>query len=228
MGFTKQDKYFFSIILEHGKIFDDVVQKSYGYNIDLENALKKGEGKISVINKNTGENNYHSFILYGKYNENTETFIWFNNVQNVILQDMIKKDIIGVFSTSYYRGPTIVKLLSKPKIKISKKYKKVIPYLLAIIQNTYNIISFDTSNKNETVYVGIAMNIKDKFNQKLFDKDMEKYNNMGNNVTGNNLMGNNLMGNNLMGKKKITARIRKHPRKHKTIRRILRKSKRIY
>ena len=72
------------------------------------------------------------------------------------------------------------------------------------------------------------MNIKDKFNQKLFDKDMEKYNNMGNNVTGNNLMGNNLMGNNLMGKKKITARIRKHPRKHKTIRRILRKSKRIY
>ena len=67
------------------------------------------------------------------------------------------------------------------------------------------------------------MNIKDKFNQKLFDKDMEKYNNMGNNVTGNNLMGNNLMG-----KKKITARIRKHPRKHKTIRRILRKSKRIY
>jgi hypothetical protein len=45
---------------------------------------------------------------------------------------------------------------------------------------------------------------------------------------GNNLMGNNLMGNNLMGKKKITARIRKHPRKHKTIRRILRKSKRIY
>ena len=146
---------------------------------------------------------------------------------------MIKKDIIGVFSTSYYRGPTIVKLLSKPKINISKKYKKVIPYLLAIIQNTYNIISFDTSNKNETVYVGIAMNIKDKFNQKLFDKDMEKYNNMGNNVTGNNLMGNNLMGNNLMGnnlmgKKKITARIRKHPRKHKTIRRILRKSKRIY
>ena len=233
MGFTKQDKYFFSIILEHGKIFDDVVQKSYGYNIDLENALKKDEGKISVINKNTGENNYHSFILYGKYNENTETFIWFNNIQNIILQDMIKKDIIGVFSTSYYRGPTIVKLLSKPKIKISKKYKKVIPYLLAIIQNTYNIISFDTSNKNETVYVGIAMNIKDKFNQKLFDKDMEKYNNMGNNVTGNNLMGNNLMGNNLMGnnlmgKKKITARIRKHPRKHKTIRRILRKSKRIY
>jgi hypothetical protein len=233
MGFTKQDKYFFSIILKHGKIFDDVVQKSYGYNIDLENALKKDEGKISVINKNTGENNYHSFILYGKYNENTETFIWFNNIQNIILQDMIKKDIIGVFSTSYYRGPTIVKLLSKPKIKISKKYKKVIPYLLAIIQNTYNIISFDTSNKNETVYVGIAMNIKDKFNQKLFDKDMEKYNNMGNNVTGNNLMGNNLMGNNLMGnnlmgKKKITARIRKHPRKHKTIRRILRKSKRIY
>ena len=210
-----------------------MVQKSYGYNIDLENALKKGEGKISVINKNTSENNYHSFILYGKYNENTETFIWFNNIQNIILQDMIKKDIIGVFSTSYYRGPTIVKLLSKPKIKISKKYKKVIPYLLAIIQNTYNIISFDTSNKNETVYVGIAMNIKDKFNQKLFDKDMEKYNNMGNNVTGNNLMGNNLMGNNLMGnnlmgKKKITARIRKHPRKHKTIRRILRKSKRIY
>ena len=136
---------------------------------------------------------------------------------------MIKKDIIGVFSTSYYRGPTIVKLLSKPKINISKKYKKVIPYLLAIIQNTYNIISFDTSNKNETVYVGIAMNIKDKFNQKLFDKDMEKYNNMGNNVTGNNLMGNNLMG-----KKKITARIRKHPRKHKTIRRILRKSKKFY
>ena len=121
-----------------------------------------------------------------------------------------------------------MKLLSKPKINISKKYKKVIPYLLAIIQNTYNIIPFDTSNKNETVYVGIGMNIKDKFNQKLFDKDMEKYNNMGNNVTGNNLMGNNLMGNNLMGKKKITARIRKHPRKHKTIRRILRKSKKNY
>ena len=124
MGFTKQDKYFFSIILKHGKIFDEVVQKSYGFNIDLENALKKGEGKISVINKNTGENNSHSFILYGKYNENTETFIWFNNVQNVILQDMIKKDIIGVFSTSYYRGPTIVKLLSKPKINISKNIKK--------------------------------------------------------------------------------------------------------
>jgi hypothetical protein len=67
------------------------------------------------------------------------------------------------------------------------------------------------------------MNIKDKFNQKLFDKDMEKYNNMVNNV-----MGNNVMGNNVMGKKKITARIRKHPRKHKTIRRILRKSKKIY
>ena len=62
------------------------------------------------------------------------------------------------------------------------------------------------------------MNIKDKFNQKLFDKDMEKYNNMGNNA----------MGNNLMGKKKITARIRKHPRKYKTIRRILRKSKKNY
>jgi hypothetical protein len=227
MGFNKQDKYFFSIILKHGKIFDEVVQKSYGYNIDLENALKKGEGKIAVINKNTGENNSHSFILYGKYNENTETFSWFNNIQNVILQDMIKKDIIGVFSTSYYRGPTIVKLLSKPKIKISKKYKKVIPYLLAIIQNTYNIIPFDTSNSYENVYVGIGMNIKDKFNQKLFDKDMEKYNNMVNNVMGNNVTGNNVTGNNLIVKKKITARIRKHPRKHKTIRRILRKSKKF-
>jgi hypothetical protein len=140
---------------------------------------------------------------------------------------MIKKDIIGVFSTSYYRGPTIVKLLSKPKIKISKKYKKVIPYLLAIIQNTYNIIPFDTSNSYENVYVGIGMNIKDKFNQKLFDKDMEKYNNMVNNVMGNNVTGNNVTGNNLIVKKKITARIRKHPRKHKTIRRILRKSKKF-
>jgi len=173
MIFNEKDKYFFSIILKQGDVFEDVIQKSYSYDIKLEDALINDLNKVKVINKDTGEKQILSFEAYGKYNEDTETFTWFHNLQNQILQDMIQRGIIGDF---FKDATTIEKLFLKPDIKIPKEYKNVIPYFLAILISNKNIIPFGSPDSSITMYVGIALDIKDNFNLDAFNEDLEKYN----------------------------------------------------
>ena len=172
MVFNEKDKYFFSIILKQGQVFEDVIHTSYEYDIKLEEAIKKNKNKVTVINKKTNEKHSFSFLPYGKYNEDTKTFTWFHDLQNKLMIDMINKGIIGNF---YKDDSTIVKLFEKPEIKIPIEYKNVIPYFIAILYTNMNIIPFSSPNTNMTMYVGIAMNIKDNFDGDMYKEDLEKY-----------------------------------------------------
>jgi hypothetical protein len=176
MVFNEKDKYFFSIVLKQGETFEDVIKRSYAYDINLEDALTNNTPKVETFNKDTGKKESFEYIPYGKYDEDTQTFTWFNNIQNEILQDMIERGIIGDF---FKDASTIQKLLTTPEIKISKEYQYVIPYFLAILFSSENIIRFESSDSKNKMYIGIPLEIPDNFNLELFKDDLEKYYDFG-------------------------------------------------
>lgn len=170
MRFTDKDKLFFSIILKYGTVFEEVVKQSYNYTIKMETALRNNTKNVTVINKTTNSKHKFHFTPYCKYDEATETFSWLCSQPNAIFQYLYRN---GDIENKFIDTSTIEKLFSRHEMQIPIEYKKVVPYLIAIIMLDESIIPFSSPTSSITMYIGIKMKLSSKFDLHGFKKELK-------------------------------------------------------
>jgi len=176
----KLDNYFINMILQYGLVFEDVINKSLDYDINLPSDIAETLFKedVEVKNIKTGEISKHNIIFFSLYDFNKEEFIWYRGIEKMFSEQLKKyPDLSSI--------PFISNLFATSKIKLGEKYKNLIPYLVAIIYSNYNIIRFIDPDSNIESYILINLGIKDSFDFDKFSDLLSKYNLLGKIVNDN-------------------------------------------
>jgi hypothetical protein len=169
--FDNIDNQFFEIILLNKHMFNDVMTKSLEYDLDItKDIVELKTPKIKV--EHNGKKTEKIIILFGEYNLVNNIFGWIGESNDLFIQQLERYDVKKIFGS--YR--TLDKILKK-EFKISEKYHIAIPYLMAILNPAFNIVSFKTPNSTY-IYALVNLGIKDNFNFEKFIKNMQKYKNL--------------------------------------------------
>ena len=171
MSFDKTDEIFFKSIYKFQDEFEDIIDKSMDYKIDMTlDKFKAGAGKINVTDKanNTKECNY---IIFCRYNTSNNEFEWVHAFKKFITSAIIK-----VYKELGIKLNTINKLIEKDKFIIEPKYKNIVPYMFALIyKQKINIIRFISGDIE--FYVMIDLNIPNNIKDDDINKNFSLYNN---------------------------------------------------
>jgi hypothetical protein len=125
----------------------------FEFNFDLE-LIKKGLVEVKKNNKKEQK----TMFGIGVYDDNKEVFTW-NEITRKSTESLIpKNDPRNTFLHGF--GDTFKKLCSKSEIKMEKKFRNVIPYLIVILLYPYNLYKATSEEKPEkTSYFGIELNL---------------------------------------------------------------------
>lgn len=169
--FDKYDELFFDIILFNKTMFEDTMKKSLDYNLDITKEIM--ELKTTDIKvKHKGKTSNNMIILFGLYNKINKLFKWIGD-SNYLLQNQLNRyDIKSIFGSQR----TLDKIFKHEYI-ISEKYHEAIPYLMAILNPAFNLVSFATPDDSMYFYAFVNLGIKDNFIFEKFVSDMLRYRN---------------------------------------------------
>ena len=171
------DNYFMNMILQYGSGFEDVIDKSLDYDINLPSDIAETLFKedIEIKNIKTKEISKYNIAFFSLYNFNTEEFMWYRGIEKIFSEQLNKY-------SELYSIPFIRNLFATSKIKMGEKYKNVIPYLVAIIYPNYNVIRFTDPDNNLESYILINLGIKDSFDFDKFSELLSNYNLISKNI----------------------------------------------
>lgn len=168
--FDNFDELFFEIILSNSTLLKDAMNKSMEYKLNITKEIE--EFKTNDINvEYKGKTSKHSIFLFSMYDVKKQKFIWFGKY-NVLFKEFFEKyDIEDIFGS--YK--TIDKIFDNDEFEISEKYHIVVPYLMAMVKDGINLVSFEVPNADIYLYAFINLDIKDNFDMKQFINNMQYY-----------------------------------------------------
>jgi hypothetical protein len=170
MSFNNIDKKFFSLIYDYADIFEEIINKSLDYKINLtRDNFREGVGKVDVIDNNNNKKQ-HEFIIFGKYDKKTNEFEWIPKVKNFIASALLK-----TYKNFDLKLDTINKLLEKDKFSLPYQYKNGIPYMIGLMRiQKFNIIRFIAGDTE--IYIILNLDIPNKLTHPEIIKHLSKYN----------------------------------------------------
>lgn len=151
-NFNRNDRIFMrNLLISYKNRYNYIMRQSLlKYKILLKKKHMKFDlTKIKVFDKDTKTYKKCTFIPVG-YHKNNK-FNWSGSMNNIILNRLKNTEFMNDVSHKL-----INKLFSK-KSKFSNVYKKIIPYIVSIINPKFNLIQF--SNNNIIFYSLIDLNI---------------------------------------------------------------------
>lgn len=198
--FDKFDELFFEIVLLNKTMFEDTMKKSLDYDLGLTKEiieLKTTDIKV----KYKGKTSNHIIFLFGLYDKINKLFKWIGDSNDLLQNQLNRYDIKSIFGSQR----TLDKIFKHEYI-ISEKYHIAIPYLMAILNPAFNLVSFASPDDSMYFYAFVNLGIKDNFIFEKFVNDMSYYRNaLEKNVIPTNLS-RNLIKN---SKKKISKNVKR-------------------
>ena len=159
MTSLNKDINFLDTVKTYKKCYTNVLLKSHLYKFLLRKEnIKPKISKIRV--KNNNHITYHDFIPIGFLIKND--FKWINGLNELFYEHFLKCDL-----EKYISQDLINYLFNNNSINLSKKYRYVIPYLIAITNPAFNIIEY-RDDKNHRFFGLVKLNIKDNFDYDKF------------------------------------------------------------
>ena len=153
--YDNRDLIFFTLILS----FEERIKKAHDNTFDYEfnlakKSTKKGDIEVKIGNKKE----IKRFFTIGEYEDKTEIFSWNDSIRNFINSLFESSKSMHEFFNGF--GSCFKKLFRKSKIKMEKKYKNVIPYLVLIMVNSFDLYKVTTKeNKENTLYLAIDLKL---------------------------------------------------------------------
>lgn len=170
--FDKLDELFFSTILLNKQLFDNTMDKSLEYKLNLtKDIVQLKTSKIEV--EFNGKTKIHTIILFGLYDKIRRVYKWMGQTNELLGEQVIRYDVENIFGTWH----TIDKIFS-PEYVIGIKEHMAIPYFIAILNPAFNLIRFESEDGNLYFYSLVNLGIKDNFIFEKFISDMNIYKNL--------------------------------------------------
>lgn len=170
--FDKLDELFFSTILLNKQLFDNTMDKTLEYKLNLtKDIVKLKTSKIEV--DFNGKTKTHTIILFGLYDKIRRIYKWIGQTNELLVEQVIRYDVENIFGT----WQTIDKIFS-PEYVIGNKEHMTIPYFIAILNPAFNLIKFESEDGTLYFYALVNLGIKDNFIFEKFISDMYIYKNL--------------------------------------------------
>jgi hypothetical protein len=170
--FNKLDELFFHTILLNKQLFDDMMDKTIEYKLNLtKDIVQLRTSKIDV--EYDGKTKKHIIILFGLYDKIGRIYKWMGQTNELLAEQLMRYDVEDIFGT--YQ--TIDKIFSS-EFTIANKEHLAIPYLMAILNPAFNLIRFESEDGSLYFYALVNLGIKDNFIFEKFISDMTIYKNL--------------------------------------------------
>ena len=170
--FDKLDELFFHTILLNKQLFDNMINKTLEYKLNLtKDIVQLQTSKIDVEYK--GETKKHIIILFGLYNKIGRIYKWIGQTHKLLVEQLMRYDVEDIFGTFH----TIDKIFSSEFV-IGNREHLAIPYLMAILNPALNLVRFESEDGSLYFYALINLDIKDNFIFEKFISDMRIYKNL--------------------------------------------------
>ena len=170
--FDKLDELFFSTILLNKQLFDDMMNKTLDYKLNLtKDIVQLKTPKIEV--EFNGKTKTHTIILFGLYDKIKKIYKWIGQTNELLIEQVIRYDVENIFGN----WQTIDKIFSSEYV-IGNKEHMAIPYFIAILNPAFNLIRFESEDGNLYFYALVNLGIKDNFIFEKFISDMYIYKNL--------------------------------------------------
>ena len=156
---------FLNEVKKYKTFYTYVLNKSHRYRFILRKKNLKNKITKIISRFNNRHITYYDFIPLGYLVGNN--FTWINDMNIFFYKHFSKYDLEKCISDDLSRY-----LFSSDKINLSKKYRYVIPYLIAIATPAFNVIEF-RDNNNDIFFGLVKLNIKDNFNYDNFINSLE-------------------------------------------------------
>jgi hypothetical protein len=171
--FDKIDNIFLSIMLKYKKIFEDVIQQSKVYNINLtKEHINLQKQTVEITNVRNKKTSTHKVICFCIYDTKQELFRWMNGFNHMLFGS---KDFQDMIVRWFGTRQTTDKIFKNNEFNINKKLHYSIVYFIAILYGTYNVIRFTSENEQYIMYALLDLGIKDNFDLKKLEKDIQPY-----------------------------------------------------
>jgi hypothetical protein len=167
--FDEFDELFFDIVLSNSKMFEDAMKKSLEYKLNITKEIMELK-TTSIDVEYKGETTKHTIYLFSLYYKNEKLFRWIGNSNKMFEKHLYSYDVKTIFGSQR----TLDKLFSE-EYNISEKHHMVPPYLMAIANAGYNLVSFATPDNSIYFYAFVDLGIKDNFIFENFVNDMSFY-----------------------------------------------------
>lgn len=153
--YDNRDLIFFTLILSFEKRIEKAHDKTFEYEFNFaKKSSKKGDVEVKIGNKKE----IKRFFTIGEYDDKTEIFSWNDSIRNFINSLFESSKSMHDFFNGF--GSCYKKLFGKSKIKIKKEYKNVIPYLVLIMVNSFDLYRVTTKeNEDNTLYLAIDLKL---------------------------------------------------------------------
>jgi len=156
-----RNKLFFDTILEYEPFYEEMIQRSLEYNIQLTAEHFNNLQNITVVGLNTTRS--CMFIPVGTTNETNlgYHFNWYNQNTKDLIYDhinrynFIENNHVTRNSLDYYFEDTV---------QLNDENRNIIPYLISITNPSFNLIRFRINqNRNCHFYCMIDLGIQDNY-----------------------------------------------------------------
>jgi hypothetical protein len=146
------DERFFNAIRDYQPFFDNIVNQSLQYNIQLtpEHILENNLNKITVITPNKMRRcNYIPIGFEEQVSENGHHFKW----HNFNVRDLIRDHINDyLFVENNYVSRNSLNYYFENIVQLNNENKNILPYLISITHPKFNIMQFTDNNSSYYYY----------------------------------------------------------------------------
>lgn len=170
--FDKLDELFFSTILLNKQLFDNMMDKTLEYKLNLTKDIVQLKTSNIEVEFN-GKTKTHTIILFGLYDKIGRKYKWMGQTNELLAEQVIRYDVENIFGS----WQTIDKIFS-PEYIIGNKEHMAIPYFIAILNPAFNLIRFESEDGTLYFYALINLGLKDNFIFEKFISDMNIYKNL--------------------------------------------------
>jgi hypothetical protein len=165
-SFSSDEVRVLELLKDYGPYYDRVLKQSYRYKLALTADVLK-TGKVEVVHPDN-ETKTHSFIPIGSLQGNT--FSWYKGMNKFIYDTIFNSGLESI------KHSLIKKLCTPEVVTLPGKYKKVIPYLVALINPSFKVLESESPDpKNKMVFFfATDLNIRDDYDFDGFLKALSK------------------------------------------------------
>ena len=157
------DEQFFNAIRDYQPFFDNIMNSSLGYNIQLtpEHVLENNLNKITVITPNKMRRcNFIPIGFEEQVSDNGHHFKW----HSFEGRDLIKEHINEyLFVEHNYISRNSFNYYFEDVVQLNYENRNILPYLISITHPKFNIIRFTDNQSSYYYYCMINIGIKNNF-----------------------------------------------------------------
>jgi uncharacterized protein YsxB (DUF464 family) len=134
----------YGTIMTHKKSYNDIINMTLEYTIDVQYWIDNGYKDITLTNKETKKVLYGEALPFGYLQNNT--FNWISDILKAFKNSIVNKEMIEDFG----EHRDIIDYLFTEHVDFDEKNREIVPIFISIITN-YIVIRF-SKNENDNNY----------------------------------------------------------------------------